>query len=147
MKKLAIVLLLVAACHRQIAVGSPTGPDTPGAATPRGAVEGFLTAAKAQDVQAMGLIWGTAEGPAITVMQNSVSREQKEIIMMCYLRHDSYQITGEQPATGGERAFDVEIKLKDLTRKTNFAVTRGPSDRWYVRQFDIEPLRDLCAQK
>jgi hypothetical protein len=109
-----------------------------------------MTAAKSQDLQEFGVSWGTEEGPALKASENREekdTREQREIIMMCYLKHDTYRVLGEAPAKNGERVLAAEIKFRDLTRSANFTATRGPSDRWYVRQFDIEALRDICARK
>ena len=94
--------------------------------------------------------WGTATGPMLKSSESKEakdSREQREIILMCYLKHDSYRVLGEAPAKNGERVLAAEVKFRDLTRSTNFTVTRGPNDRWFVRQFDIEALRDICARK
>lgn len=150
MKKLAILLLLVAAasCRRQVVVASPppSDPNAPGAATPREAVQRFMSAAKAQDLQAMAIIWGTSAGPARGTMgQQEI--EQREVIMMGCLKHDSYRTGAESPASGGERVVAVEIKFRDLTRTTNFYATPGPSNRWYVRTFDLESVRDICVRR
>jgi hypothetical protein len=153
-KKLAIVVLLVAAgCKRTVVAGSPAASPTasaPGAATPREAVQRFMAAAKAQDLQDLGLIWGTPNGPAIKDGENrddKDTREKREIIMMCHLKHNSYQMIGDAPAENGERVLAVEVRYKDLTKSTNFWTVRGPSNRWYVRQFGIEALRDICAAR
>ena len=109
-----------------------------------------MAAAKSQDLQEMGLVWGTSSGPELKEKETAEernTREQREIILFCFLKHDSYRVLGEAPATNGERVMAVELKFKGLTRPTNFTVTRGPPERWYVRQFDIEALRDICAQK
>ena len=37
-------------------------PGAPGAATPAAAVDAFLAAAKAEDLQAMSAVWGTPTG-------------------------------------------------------------------------------------
>lgn len=147
MKKLAIVLMLVVAagCRRSVAVGSPA-PGEPGAPTPRDAVDRFMAAASAQDLQAMSLIWGTSSGPTISTMEKD-ERDKREIIMMCYLKHNRYQIVGEAPGPSGERVFAMEVMFKDLTRRTTFKAVRGPSNRWYVREFDNDALRDICAKK
>jgi hypothetical protein len=145
-KKLAIVLLFVAAaCRRQATAGSPPVASA-GAATPRDAVVGFMAAAKVQDLQAMALLWGTTNGPALSTMDKE-SRDQREIIMMCYLKHDTYRVLSEAPSTNTERVLAVEVTYKGLTRSTNFYATGGPAGRWFVRTFDLEPLRDLCATK
>jgi hypothetical protein len=130
----------------------PTTPVTPvnttgGAASPREAVQLFMAAAKAQDLQAMSMIWGTKDGPAASTMDRA-TLEQREIILACYLKHDSYQILSDSPAAGGERVMAVEVKFGNLTRQTNFYLTQGgPSNRWYVRTFDLDALRDICATR
>lgn len=147
MRNLLLVMLLVtASCRRQVVVTSPTGPNTPGGATAREATQLFLAAAKAQDLQAMSNVWGTTAGPARTTM-DAQTLEQRELIMMCYLKHDSYRIVSETQAQAGERMLTLEMKFRDLTRQTTLYATRGPSDRWYVRSVELEPLRDICARK
>ena len=94
----------------------------------------------------MSMAWGTSSGPASTRMDQS-ERDQREIVMMCFLKHDSYQVLSEAPGTNNERIFVAELKYKGLTRSSNFTATRGPSDRWYLRAFDTDPLRDLCATR
>jgi len=146
-KKLAIVLLLVAAgCRRTVVVGNATTARDPGAPTPREAVDRFMAAAKTQDLQAMSLVWGTNAGPTIETMARA-ERDQREIIMMCYLKHDSYRIMGEAPSTDGDRVIAMEVKFKDLTRSTSFKTTRAQSNRWFVLKFDNDALRDICAKK
>ena len=146
MKKLAIVLLLVMSCRRQVEVGSPTAVNTPGADSPRAAVTAFMASAKAQDLEAMANIWGSVEGP----IRNTREREhweRREVIMMGCLKHDSYRIVGEAPAAGGERLLMVELTYGDLTRTTSFMLTRGPSNRWFVRIFEIDPLQAICTAR
>jgi hypothetical protein len=149
-KKLAILLLLVAAtsCRRQVVVTSPppSDPNAPGAATPREAVQRFMSAAKAQDLQAMSIIWGTSAGPARSTMgQQEI--EQREVVMMGCLKHDDFRIASEGPAANRERVLGVDVRFRDLTRSTNFYATPGPSNRWFVRSFDMESLRDICVRK
>ena len=145
-KKLAVLAVLaLSACHRQVKVGSSPTANTPGGATPREALQFFMAAAKAQDIQAMSNVWGTTAGPARSTMDKS-ELEMREIILMCYLTHDSYQVLGEAPAANGERVLAVDVKYQDLTRSTNFFLTRGPANRWYVARFDNQALQDICAQ-
>ena len=148
MKKLAIVgLLIMAACQqRPVSVTTAPSANTPGAASAREAVQKFMAAAKAQDLQALSDIWGTTAGPARNTMGRE-ELEQREIILMCYLKHDSYRVVSEGPATNGERALVVESKYQDLTRQGNFFVTPGPAGRWYVRQFEVEKFNDICRRR
>jgi hypothetical protein len=146
-KKLAIVVLFVlAGCRRQVQVGSAPGSNTPGAASAREALQFFMAAAKAQDIQAMSNVWGTSSGPARSTMDKD-ELEKREIYMMLCLKHDSYHVLGEAPSPGGERVMAAEIKFQDLTRTTNFIATRGPNDRWYVRTLELEALNDICARR
>lgn len=146
-KKLAIVgLLVVAACTRPVSVGTAANPNAPGAATPREAVQKFLAAGKAQDLQAMSSIWGTSAGPARSTMEQE-ELEQREIILLCFLKHDSYKIASESPASNGERVFNVEMTYKDMTRAANFFATPGPAGRWYLRAFENEKLTDICQRR
>ena len=147
MKKLAIVLVLVAAaCHRTVQVGSPPATNVPGAASATEALSRFLAAAKAQDLQAMGLIWGSNTGPVMESMPKD-EREMREITLLCYLKHDSYRVLSQSPSTNNEHVFNVELRFKDLTRSTSFYTTLGPSNRWYMREAKIEALRDICAKR
>ena len=142
-KRLAVTLLLAV-----LAAGCRPTPEAgplPGAPAPRLAVENFLAAVRAQDLQAMSAIWGTREGP---ITENkSLTRdavERRELIMMCFLGHDRYRLGGETPGEGGRRVFAVELTRGTISRSSNFFTVQGPSSRWYVESVDITPLQDLC---
>jgi len=154
-KKLAIVVLLVfAGCRRQVQVTStptaitpPASANVTGAATAREAVQLFLATAKAQDLQAMGNIWGSAAGPARATIGDQERVEKHLIVLMKCLRHDTYSIMGETPAAGGERVFNVELRLGSLPLRSDFTTTQGPASRWYVRTFDFEKLQQICQRR
>lgn len=147
MRKLAIAgLLLLAACQRQVNVSTAPNANTPGAANAHEAVQKFMAAAKAQDLQALSNIWGTTEGPARNTMGHD-ELEQREIVLLCYLKHDAYRIVSETPAANGERALLVESRFQDLVRQGNFFATPGPGGRWYVRQFEAERFNDICRRR
>ena len=155
MRRLPIAFLLLAtlvgACRRPVQVGSPppaatTVPAGAGGATPREALQKFMTSAKVQDLDAMSNVWGTSQGP----IRSTTSRqewEQREVILMGCLKHDSYRVVSESPAAGGERVMVVELRFRDLTRSTNFYAVPGPEQRWFIRQFDIEPLQAICQRR
>jgi hypothetical protein len=139
--------VLLAACHSSPAVvassPSPVAGNATGAADAVGAVRAFMSAAKQQDLQALGAVWGNANGPA----RDAISREElekRELIMMRCLRHDRYEIAGEAPNPGGSRAMVVNLTYKDVSRSSNFVVVRGPANRWYVEKFDLDPLQQIC---
>jgi hypothetical protein len=143
-----MAVVLVAACRTSppVVVSTATRPATgnaTGGADAQGAIRAFMAAAKQQDLQALGGVWGNANGPA----RDAISREElekRELIMMRCLRHDRYDIAGEAPNPGGSRAMVVNLTYKDVSRSTNFVVVRGPANRWYVEKFDLDPLQGIC---
>jgi hypothetical protein len=136
-------LFLLAACSRATQSGSVNGQLT-GGATPQLAVEQFLQAVKARDLQAMSTVFGTNNGPARETMDRT-ELEKREIILACYFNNDSYRILSERSGQGGHRELSVELKKGNLTRQSTFYAIRGPGDRWYVDNMDIAAVRDFCG--
>ncbi len=135
---IALVAVLVACAPR-------TGGPLTGAPAPRPAVEQFLAAVRAQDLQAMSIIWGTAKGPTRDQIERR-ELEKRELIMQCMFAHDRFRILGENAGQAGRRVFRVELGRGNIVRVTNFTTIQGPSERWYVESADIEPVKDLCRQ-
>lgn len=146
---LVLPLIVAAGCHSAPPATSSapvmSGNET-GAADPAAAIRGFMDAAKQQDLQAMGALWGGQDGPARDRMDRA-EVEQREFIMMCYLKHDRYDIVGDAPNPGGARAYAVSLTLGPLTRSTSFQVVQGPGGRWYVKDVDIVKLQEFCARR
>jgi hypothetical protein len=150
-KKLIIAAALLCGCHSSspttitpapapVLSGSQTGaPDA------IAAIRAFLAAAKQQDIQALGALWGDAQGPARDRMERTEA-EKRELIMVCYLKHDRYDIAGDAPNPGGTRAVVVNLTLGPLTRSANFQVAQGPGKRWFVQDVDLKALQDFCAR-
>jgi len=151
MKKLIISLVLIAACQTSTKAVSGPAPmvrygNQVGAADAVTAVRGFLAAAKEPDLQAMGVLFGDAQGPARDVLPRE-ELEKREVIMARCLRHDRYDIVGDAPNPGGGRNFVVNLVYHDLARSSNFEVVMGPSNRWYVQKFDPGALNDICSKR
>jgi hypothetical protein len=152
MKKLIMSLVLVGACQSTTKVVSSPAPiarvgkNQVGAPDAVSAVRAFLAAAKEPDLQAMGVLFGDAHGPARDVLPRE-ELEKREVIMARCLRHDRYAIVGDAPNPGGGRNFVVSLVFRDLTRSSNFEVVMGPSNRWYVQKFDPGALNDICAHR
>lgn len=116
-----------------------------GAAAPRLAVEQFLAAAKAGDLQAMSVVFGTNKGAA----RNNIppnELEKREVILQCYFNADSYRIVSEAPGTDGHRVVRTELTKGKVSRQPNFFVVQGPDQRWYVDNMEIAVVRDFCGQ-
>jgi hypothetical protein len=107
-------------------------------------VELFLGAVRAQDLQAMSAVWGEPNGLARDLLPRD-ELEKRELIMQCYLGHDKFRIVSDASAAGGKRDFQVALTKGSLTRTTTITAVRGPSDRWYVGNADLAPVKDLCA--
>jgi hypothetical protein len=156
-KKLITVvagLALQAACHSAppsttaprpvTSTGSSSGLT--GAPDATAAVRTFMSAANLQDLQALGGIWGDVNGPA----RDAISREElekRELIMLKCLRHDRYDIVGDAPSSGGSRTMAVSVTYRDVSTSSNFTVVRGPANRWYVQNVDLDSLQKICAAK
>jgi hypothetical protein len=142
-KLLALVLIAaVAAC-------SPAAPNTavdnrPGGATPTAAVQRFFAAVHAQDLQAMGAVWGTSAGPARETMDRNEA-EKREVILQCYFDFDTFRVLGTQPAQDGRQVVHVELTRGGRTRTPNVFTVQGPNGRWYVENLDIAAVRDFCG--
>ncbi|HEY2896678.1 MAG TPA: hypothetical protein VGJ12_06040 [Gemmatimonadaceae bacterium] len=127
-------------------VGGGGGGQMTGAASSHLAVEQFLAAARAQDLQAFSAIWGSERGAARDVVDRS-QLEKRELTMMCYLTHDRFEISGDITPKPGEHDYTVELTRGTQTRETKMTTVQGPSDRWYVLDVQLAPLQDLCSQK
>lgn len=162
MKKYLLAFFLVAACSRTTTTTrnapitpQPAKPGTApstrssdrmaGAATAKGAVEEFLVAVKAQDIQAMSVLFGTGRGPA----RDNMDREELEkrlIILQCYFSHDKFRIVNEFPGEAGHRVVTVELTKGSNTRNPKFYAIAGPSNRFYVDNMEIAAVRDFCRK-
>jgi hypothetical protein len=92
------------------------------------------------------MVWGTDKGPARDVVDRA-QLEKRELIMMCYLSHDKFAIASDVATKGSQHDVQVQLNKGTMTRDTRMVVVRGPSERWYVMDVNLEPLRDLCSGK
>jgi hypothetical protein len=139
------VSIAMAACSSGGGGGGSRGQMT-GASSPQVAVEQFLAAARAQDLQAFSAIWGSERGAARDIVDRS-QLEKRELTMMCYLTHDKFEITSDVTPKPGEHDYIVEITRGTQTRETKMTAVQGPSERWYVLDVQLAPLQDLCSRK
>ena len=144
MRKLLLLGLLMAGACTTRTVTIPENSATEG---PRPALAEFLASVRAQDLQAMSGAWGDKDGAVRDNKKMSrTEMEQRELLLMCYFRHDTYRVLGDTPGPESQRILAVELTKGTLKRTTNFYMAKGP-ERWYVRSADIEPVRDLCADR
>jgi hypothetical protein len=140
-------LLLAAACSRKVQVSSPaptaSAPGAIGAATAAEAVTKLMAAAKAEDLQAFGAAWGNPSGSAREQMPRT-DFEMRAFYMVKCLRNDKFTTLNESGAAGGRRIAAVQITKGALTKQTNFTLVKGPQERWFVENVELEPLTQIC---
>jgi hypothetical protein len=133
------MLSLLAACHR--AVGGPE----PGAAASQIAVQGFLNAAKAGDIQAMSAMFGDEQSP----LRDRASRqevEQRMLIMACHLKHDEARIGPPTAGQNGRMQHRVELTQGTKSASPMFTTAKNTqTGRWYVADFDLTAVRSFCT--
>ncbi len=150
MKKL-ILLVALAACHHSAAVSSSPAPrpaaggNQIGAVDASAAVNGFLKAAKAQDIQGMSSLFGGPNG-LLREIDTQANVEKRLLTMICYLKYDSYKIAREKASTGGTRLLTVDITLGTSTLTSDFTTVPNANGRWFVQQFDLQPLEKHCGK-
>ncbi len=152
MKRTILLLsLAVAACKSGSSAGSSApAPATasanlPGAVAPKQAVERFLGAAKAQDLQELSIAWGTSKGPARDQFERTELEKRLIVMQGCY-DTDKYRIVDEQPGDNGKRILRVELTKGTVTKTPRFTTVKGPSDRWYVEDADFGAVTALCRR-
>jgi hypothetical protein len=105
----------------------------------------FLGAAKSQDLQAMGAVWGSTQGAS----RDNMDREQLDrrllILQPCYVADRSQILDERIGTTATERFVRLQLTRGTRTKTIEFKVVRGPSSRWYVEDVDYEELQaDFC---
>lgn len=157
MKKSLALLVLLAACAPKVTTTTTTGAVQPaapaseaqrtsnvtGAPTARSAVEQFLEAVRAQDLQAMSVIFGTSKGPSRDNM-NRDELDKRLVILQCYFNHEKFRILSEFPGDDRRRVIKVELSKQGNLRTPNFYAVPGPSNRWYIDNMEIAAVRDFC---
>ena len=141
--------LLLCACLAIPAPGcvSKTEPvstvRSPGASVaPALAVERFLNAANARDLDTMARLFGTKDG-SILKRDPRAEVEQRMYALASVLRHDNYSLEGEGPVPGrlGEAVrLIIRMHINERVVDVPFIVVQTKKDGWLVEQIDIEKI-------
>lgn len=116
-----------------------------GAPTARDAATAFMNAVKAEDLMAMGSVWGTVQGPAREVMARTELDQRLVILQLCY-NHDRFQILDDREGPDGSRLVRVQVTRGNVTKVPQFTIVRGPSNRWYVGDTDYPAVQgEFCT--
>lgn len=114
------------------------------------AVESFLNAVRAEDIQAMGAVFGTSRGALRDTdpeppTSGPTQLEKRLIILQCYLEHDTFRVLSEVPGAGGSRAVRVELVRGASKRQPHLYAIQGPGGRWFVENVELAAVRDFCG--
>jgi hypothetical protein len=146
-KLIGLGLLLLVACQRKVDVSSPAPSGGTvgqiGGATPAEAVAAMMAAAKSEDLQAVGAVWGDTEGLTREKWPRAEFEMRAFYIVKC-LRNDRFSILTEGGAASGRRIANVQVVKGGLTKTTNFRLVRGQNGRWLVENVELEPLTQIC---
>jgi hypothetical protein len=121
-------------------------PSDAGAPSGKTAIDAFLKAVNAQDLQAMSLYWGNSKG----LGRDQYKRDELEkrlIIMQCLMQHDKYAYVEDRPRlmAGGLQEYLVELTKGKVSARTTFTTVTGPGGKWLLQDVDVSKLRDFCT--
>ena len=140
MKRIVLALVLLAACRSAPPVRE--GNQLTGAASPQAAVERLLSAIRAQDLQALGAVWGDKRGSARDIMPRD-EYDQRVIVMQCFFSHDQARIVSGPTTKVDTVLFNLELSKGQARASTTAKTLQGPGSRWYVLALDPVP-RGFC---
>lgn len=141
MRKWALLAIVIAACSRNPSMGS----SLTGAPSARDAATMFIAAAKSQDLQAMGSLWGTAQGASRDHMDRAQLDQRLIILQPCYVADRVSVLEEGMGSTPTERLIRIQLTRGTRTKTVQFKVVRGPSNRWYAEDVDYDELQpDFC---
>lgn len=106
---------------------------------PVAAVERFLAAVKANDLAAMGDVWGSSRGPANNWMAADY-REKALTVIRATLVHESYLVdpAGTRPGSAsGERVVRVQLRRNNCRPTVPFTALRV-GDGWLVSNIELD---------
>ena len=117
--------------------GGGRASQTPVPQTLSQALDQFLGAVKANDLNRMSQLWGTDRGPAADWMQPGDLRKKLTVIQI-YLNHTGYRVVEgpiAAPANSNVRTFRVELQHRDCNHVQPIDLMRTRSGGWLV--FDV----------
>ena len=133
-----LVILGVAAT---VACGGRSAAVSPlqGPATPEAALEQFLTAVNAADLDQMAMLWGDHRGPeGLTRTMTNETRMQRLTIMQRVLRTDSHQITVTDASDPGKRVITVAMTQGTRRFAVPFTMVPMRAGGWIVNDIRLD---------
>jgi hypothetical protein len=136
----ALAAAMLASCTT-----STTVQPADSALAPAMVIERFLRAANSNDLDTMGRLFGTRDGPwAPTVSKKEA--DDRLFVIASVLRHTDYQVVGEQIVPGRrDEATQLVVRLVQGEQRFEvpFTLVRSQKDGWLV---EVVPL-DLLTNR
>lgn len=112
------------------------GGGAPAPADPATTVQAFLEAVRANDLRAMGRLWGTSRGPAAGRMP-AEELERRLTVMRIYLAHERFEILPDldRPRTA-RPVLRVRLTRRGCLPVVPFTMTRH-GDGWLIQEIDL----------
>ncbi len=128
------------------------GPQTPAPQSPQQALEQFMTAVKARDLDRMGDLWGSERGPAASWMKPDDLKKRLTVFQI-YLNHVGYRVLEGPTAVTGEnrmQQFRVELQRPNsCTVVFPIVLVHARNGAWLVNAVDLASLpnpADACKR-
>jgi hypothetical protein len=116
------------------------GSQIPVPATMNDAVNQFLDAVHSKDIPRMGRLWGSARGPAVQWMSDSVLQMRMTVVQR-YLTAPGYRIVEgplSVPGRSDRRLFQVELQRPQCPHVQPIEVVQTRSGGWLVADVHLE---------
>lgn len=127
------LLVLTAAC------GGRRANTVPAPATPDQAIESFLAAVNATDIDAMANFWGDERGAEAQTRRFSDSeRRQRLQIMQRMLKSDNHMITGSDATDPSKRIVTVAMTQGTRRFAVPFTVVPVRGGGWLIREIGLD---------
>ncbi len=128
-----VVALAVVSCGGSAQYAAPVRPEA--------AIGAFLNAVQSNSLVAMGELWGSDRGPAVSYMDRE-ELEKRLTVIRTYLTHEEFEILGptNQAALSQSpnlRTVDVRLSRAGCTPVVPFTLVRYRAG-WLVQQIDLE---------
>jgi hypothetical protein len=107
-------------------------------------VDRLLSAIRAQDLQALGAVWGDKRGAARDIMPRD-EYDKRVIVMQCFFSHDQARVLSGPTTKVDTVLFNLELTKGTIRAQTVAKTLQGPGSRWYVLTMDPVP-QGLCRR-
>jgi len=120
--------------------GRPAGvTPSQGPATPEAALEQFLTAVNAADIEQMAMLWGSERGPeGVTRTMSNEERMQRLTIMQRVLRSDNHLVTVTDNSDPAKRVLTVAMTQGTRRFAVPFTMVPMRAGGWIVNDIKLD---------